>query len=383
MTLKDLAGENALVVIYNSADLYPPTLNAIDILADHYEKVDLIELDNFSGEPSVLPENVNRLSLSHSNINIPSRIRSFYRFILEIRKKLNKAKPSLILFYDAEAALAVLTALMGRIKVPVLWYHVHDTADKKYIRKYSLNDYSLRFQKRIFPKLSVFTLPAEERKSHFDLSGFKGYYACIPNYPLRKSISNHQSTPPQREIILVYQGRVCEGRGLEEVIKTLPFYINGMPVKLKLIGYVPGSFRSMMEKLIEEQGIKELVSFEGVVQNRRLPELTSKCHIGLAIYTSTDNIHSTLGTASNKSYEYMACGLPFLYFKNPHFDHHFDKMDWAASTDLSTISIRSALERLVGNYSKLSNAAKKEFAEQRNYEKVFTPVLERIMKLSG
>ena len=378
-----LSGKIALVVIYNSAELYPPTLNALDILAGYFEKVKLIELDNFPGGSSVLPSNVNRSKLSYSNANISERIKSFYRFIREIRRSIIKMKPSLVLFYDAEAALGVLAALAGRRKYPPLWYHVHDTADKKYIIKYSLNDYSLRFQKRIFPKLTAFTLPAEERKSHFDLSRFKGKYACIPNYPLKKSISDHQSSPPQHEVILVYQGRVCEGRGIEDAIKLLPFHVNGMPVKLKLIGYVAKSYRGFLEKLIDARRINKLVSFEGVVQNRRLPELTSNCHIGLAIYTSSDNIHSTLGTASNKSYEYMACGLPFLYYKSTHFEHHFVRMGWAIPTDLTEASMRSAIEHLVNNYTVVSNAAKKEFAESRNYEKVFIPVMEKIIGQSG
>jgi hypothetical protein len=380
--MKAPASQNiSLVVIYNSSNYYPPTLNAIEILSDYYHKVIVVELDNYSGEDFNHPENVIIHRTNYSNTTIRNRVATFIQFTRQIRKVIKEEKPQMVLFYDAEAALAVYLATRGIKRKPLLWYHVHDTADKKYIIKYSLNDWSLRLEKQIINQLAFFSLPSNERKHHFDLSEFQGQYAFIPNYPLKKIFSEYTTTPPKEEIILVYQGRICEGRGIEEIIRLLPLKIDGKEVRLHLIGLVSSRFQQKLNEIALSNGSEKFVSFLGMIPHRTLPSYTYSCHIGLAIYTADDNMHSTLGTASNKAYEYTACGLPFLYFNNTHFKYHFRDMPWAFSTDLSETSLKEAMKTILDNYEKLSSAARTEFMKELNYEKVFTPLVEKIIEI--
>jgi phospholipid N-methyltransferase len=103
-------------------------------------------------------------------------------------------------------------------------------------------------------------------------------------------------------------------------------------------------------------------------------------HIGLAIYKNVDILNTTLGTASNKVYEYTASGLPFLYFDTPHFRKYLEVMSWAFPTDLSPESVTRSIQYIDQHYVSLSTSAREEFLVSRNYEKVFQPIVSIAMK---
>ena len=118
----------------------------------------------------------------------------------------------------------------------------------------------------------------------------------------------------------------------------------------------------------------EKIFFHSYTSYNKVPEITSRSHIGIAIYQKNDVMNSTLGSASNKIYEYAACGLPILYFESEHYKKYLDKYEWAFATDLSEISLRNCIESIASNYEYFSKKAKADFENEFNYEKVFEPV---------
>jgi glycosyltransferase involved in cell wall biosynthesis len=285
--------------------------------------------------------------------------------------------------YDSMAAMATYISLRFVKPASKLWYHNHDVTYRPYLSKASLLYWSSFFENKLLTDLDIFSLPAEERKVHFNFARFRGKYATIPNYPSKLLYPDELiSCMSEHEIVIIFQGRITKGRGIEEVIRVLPNKINRKQVKLILKGAISGSYKSNLHKIISDIHVENLVEFFGVSSYESVPFFTSKCHIGLAIFTGNDVMNSTLGTASNKAYEYIACGLPFLYFDNEHFRKYFKDMSWAFPTDLSTDSLIEKITKIDNDYKLLSLAAKRDFINSRNYENVFSPVM-RLLNAEG
>lgn len=71
--------------------------------------------------------------------------------------------------------------------------------------------------------------------------------------------------------VIVSVGRLVPRKGQDRLIQALPLIRNTIPnVHLLLVG--EGKYRNSLEKLAEEQRVKDLVTFVGRVQYRQLPE---------------------------------------------------------------------------------------------------------------
>lgn len=373
----------ALVAIYNGVDYYPPTINAIDELAVQYDRVIVLELGNYIHGKSFYKDNVMFHSVIYKPRSYGSRLKTYLRFINQMRTILKKEFPSLILFYDPPSAFAAYLTTLGKKQQYILWYHNHDTIDKATLPKWSIGYLTWIFEEKIINHLSVFSLPAEERKLLFNLKNFKGRYVLIPNFPSQKRYGKvHVEGNTGDPIKLLYQGRISPGHGIEEVIGILSKKVHGKKLHLVLKGIISPSYKDELEKLMRRHGVKDAISFESYKPYSDLPAFTVTHHIGLAIYTGRDDMNSTLGTASNKVYEYTACGMPFLYFDNEHFRSHYAGMDWAFPTDLTESNLLQCLEKIELDYKRISGLAKQAFLEKLNFEAVFAPVV-RQLNLSG
>lgn len=63
----------------------------------------------------------------------------------------------------------------------------------------------------------------------------------------------------------------------------------------------------------------------------------------------------------------------------PHFRQYLGNREWAFFTDLSETSLLAVLGQIVDRYEAASAAAVRDFQQEFNYEKVFVPVLERVI----
>jgi glycosyltransferase involved in cell wall biosynthesis len=82
-------------------------------------------------------------------------------------------------------------------------------------------------------------------------------------------------------------------------------------------------------------------------------------------------MHATLGSSSNKIYEYIACGLPIIYLGTEHFKEYLSNYPWAIDVDDSPTSIAFAIQKIVNDYDELSKNAKNTFVSELNYEAYF------------
>jgi hypothetical protein len=371
-----------MVVIYNEVNFFPPTINSILLLAEKFKRVLVLEVINEGHVNEGFPKNVIIHSVNRGTQSFRTRLKTFTDFTKAYNRIRKKEKPQLILLYDSVPIITFWLSQWINKTGEVYWYHNHDVIEKKIVRPFSLLFFAYFLERKVLSHLDIFTIPSAERMALYNLNCFKGIRQVLPNYPSIRLFSEVASPHAAAdELILIYQGSISEGHGIEEILKLFPCRINNKSLKLRLIGFINPPYDAKLKAIIESHKLQEQVSILDKVSYQKLPFITRQCHIGLAIYTKKDVMNSTLGTASNKIYEYTAIGLPFLYFNNPHFIEYLGKMEWALPTDLTNASLLQALQKIDNEYDRLSQLARSEFISGRNYEEVFIPVMESAVGL--
>ncbi|WP_397538461.1 glycosyltransferase [Rummeliibacillus pycnus] len=140
-----------------------------------------------------------------------------------------------------------------------------------------------------------------------------GFYPnVVHNYPfIQKKIENNQVDLheilqlPEDEKILLYQGGIQAGRGLDKLIKAIPKFKEGT---LVLIG--DGRIKPDLIKMVNEMNLQEKVKFLPKVPLSELPKYTRNAYLGFQVLNNTNYNHYS--ASSNKLFEYMMAGVPVV-----------------------------------------------------------------------
>lgn len=314
--------------------------------------------------------------------SIPWKLLSFMQFVWATKNLIRQHKPAWVINYDNIPLFAThLARKIGSRKFR-WWYHNHDISELKKQSIFSIGWMATRNEKKSFRHLDIFSLPADERKIHFPELRRGCVYFFIPNYPSGLFFKQfYQPRKPEQEMKLIFQGSISTGHGLEEIIKSiLPISIMDKNFKLVLKGRVAPDYKLDLISLAGQFGVADKLEFFPVTPYKEVPRLASTCHIGIGIHTGTDIMNTTLGTSSNKIYEYAGLGLPVLLYDNMHFRQHLGQYTWAIFTDCSLASLKQSLEHIIVNYPLLSGNAVNDFENNLNFEYYFNGVLDFVKK---
>ncbi|PGZ07264.1 glycosyl transferase [Bacillus cereus] len=143
-----------------------------------------------------------------------------------------------------------------------------------------------------------------------DLYGF--YPKVVHNYPFvtqpedSNSINLHEVLNiPKEEPILLYQGGIQVGRGLEKLVQAVPMFKKGT---LVFIG--DGRIKSDLQKMVLELGLENKVKFIPKVPVNELLHYTKNAYLGFQVLNNVCFNHYS--ASSNKLFEYMMSGVPVV-----------------------------------------------------------------------
>ena len=132
---------NSVVFIYNNPVRYPPTLNAINELAEYYDKVKLVcrSVDEVYWD---FPENV---CLINTHRKAPFsilqiKIFDYLRYIIKVLEFGTGKSTLLILAYDHLSLFPIFLFKRVMRKKIRYWYHSHDVIIKNKVRKFSFGN---------------------------------------------------------------------------------------------------------------------------------------------------------------------------------------------------------------------------------------------------
>lgn len=369
---------NIVVAIYSNAELYPPTLNAIGELAKLFDQVVLVHRNHLDGNWNYA---ANVHVVSHGSLMTARQQESasliikcwlFISFCVKLYSQILKYRPNTILLYDTIALFSFhLIRKLGSLSIKV-WYHNHDVSEMNLVRKFSISWFAVKAERKSFKYLDLFSVPAKERLLYFPLTEFNGKYFFLPNYPSEAFFSKfYQPNKITDSVKLVYQGHASELHGLEEIIELLPSRILDKSIHLIIKGPCRQDYKMVLEQKARKYGVLDKITFFGISPYSEVPRIAATCHIGIGIHAKSDIMNTTLGTASNKLYEYAALGLPILYFDSTHFNQHLADYEWAFPVKLDSNSIAKAIEAILQDYDSLSEKAYTNFRKCLNYEFAF------------
>lgn len=375
---------NITAAIYFHPEAYPPTLNAINVLSEENIELTVItrrtvrSKHDFSTRVNFKYASKLVEGYTADKLSFIRKIWMFVRFTILLYNNLVFKKPKYLLLYDPIPLYSyfLIQKLISRRNLKV-WYHNHDTIDMSRCKKYSILWFAARNQDRALQFIDYFSLPSEERKEHFPLKEFNGMVKVIPNYPsmnFNPQIRDRHISG-EEDVRLIYQGSIGANHGLEQVLEVLNEKIEGHFLKLILVGKVRPEYLESLFDLAEKLGVMDRIEWKGYQPYVDLHKIANEAHIGLAIHKPYNVTYSTGGTASNKIYEYAACGLPVILFDSEHYRSYLEKFKWSFFTDISSVNLLNTFSEIVKDYKSISNAARKDVECGLNFEHVYKQAL--------
>jgi glycosyltransferase involved in cell wall biosynthesis len=162
------------------------------------------------------------------------------------------------------------------------------------------------------------------------------------NLRIDKSPPKADEPKAQKKIIL-YQGVILKGRGIEKVfsvLKELPecvFIIAGS-----------GEYENYYKKLVTEMDLVDQVYFLGKFTQEDLPKITSSVDIGVSLI---ENLSLSYYYAlPNKLFEYIMAEVPVIVSNLPQMKEIIEKYDVGFAVDLDNKSeLINAIKKLTGD----------------------------------
>jgi glycosyltransferase involved in cell wall biosynthesis len=232
-------------------------------------------------------------------------------------------------------------------------------------------------------------LPNEQRRKKFTSdTGRDTGIMCIWNCPTKSEVSPSRSSLNGGDLWVLYHGSLVPSRLPKTVLEALALLPE--QVKLCAIGYETAGHKGYLEQLrslATTLGISHRVEFPGTVPTRE--ELFRRCRqadIGLAFMPqkSHDINEQAMTGASNKPFDYLACGLALLVSDLPDWRALYVDNGHALAVDpADPASIATAVRWLLEHPAELramGERGRQRILHEWNYEQQFAPVLQRLTK---
>jgi glycosyltransferase involved in cell wall biosynthesis len=378
-----------LVVLYAAADNYPPTFNAVYLLREHF-RVRVLCTRDTRVPALVWPDDVcvDRVGPEISGadqIVAPARVklRLYLGFIQAVRRALAEDQPALVYAYEPHALTAV--ALAGRRSRVV--YHRHEAEEPVPFNPRSLQGWVFLAARRLARRAELVVFPEAQRaKVYQRLAGDPRPPLIVPNFPRREAFpapdfaalfDARWSRP-----VAHYRGAIGVHNGIFQMVRALPHL--DARVSLRLSGVAEPELVRAFSELAASLGVAERVRYDGYVPYPALNRETVHAAVGLVLYQPVLVNWEHCVTAINKLFEYAACGLPVVVPER--FRRDLPGEEWVEYTDvLDPEAVARALGAVLADrarYEARARAARRAFEERFNFEAVFEPLREQLVRLA-
>lgn len=241
-------------------------------------------------------------------------------------------------------------------------------------------------RKRLGRRAALCILPNERRAERFmqDI-GDSAQVTCVWNCPRKGEVQGTRAALDGKFLWAVYHGSLVPSRLPATVIEALSLL--PQHVRLRVIGYETTGHRGYaaeLRGLADKLGVSSRVEFIGAVPRTDSLDCCRTSDVGLAFMpTKSDDINEQAMTgASNKPFDYLACGLALLVSDLPEWRALYVDNGYAVAVDPDDAhSIAAALNWLRTHPIELramGERGRQRILTEWNYETQFVPVMERL-----
>jgi glycosyltransferase involved in cell wall biosynthesis len=163
----------------------------------------------------------------------------------------------------------------------------------------------------------------------------------IPEYHNSKKVQPRISFPGKK--VILYQGALNKGRGLEMVLDAMPLIENAM---LVIIG--DGDIRWALEEKTKKLEIENKVCFLGKISGDKLYEYTPAADLGLCLLENMGlNYYYSL---PNRIFDYLQAGVPVLASRFPEIVNIVEKYNTGLLIDhLEPVYLADVINNMIKN----------------------------------
>lgn len=265
-----------------------------------------------------------------------------------------------------------------------LIYHEHDRPDES--GKSFFLDLYFWARKRLVRRARICVVPNQARANQFSNEVAKGVELLpIWNCPQKEEVQPPRASRATDELLVYYHGSV----GPSYVPITILNALASVPqsVKLLVIGYETTGCMGYVHRLKQEAARLDLsgrVEFLGALPRYELLRYCSRCDVGIALMPiqNMNKNERTMVGASNKPFDYLACGLALLVSDLPDWQQMYAESGYGLACNPDDAgSIASALlwffEHPV-EMRAMGEKGRQRILAEWNYETQFLPLLERL-----
>ncbi|HLP20274.1 MAG TPA: glycosyltransferase [Chitinophagales bacterium] len=230
--------------------------------------------------------------------------------------KIKRAK----IAYDAHEYFTEVPEVIRRPKVKKVWQWVEKTFVPKVDLAYTVSP-------------AIAELFSKQYSKKFNV---------IMNVPVLAQRTSSMQPTNNNTAVILYQGALNEGRGLEHLIETMH------EVNAKLILAGEGDLSNALRLQVKQAGLEEKVEFAGFVKPEDLRKLTQDASIGINLLENKGL--SYYYSLSNKFFDYIHAGVPQVCINFPEYQQINEDYDVAVLVkDCSPQEIKKAIERLLND----------------------------------
>ncbi len=246
------------------------------------------------------------------------------------------------------------------------------------------------FRRLLAREAKLVIMPNQERiKIFVRETGRKKKIICAFNCPALREVTGLNARIRKKEMLLLYHGSIGPSRFPLTVLEAVAR--SGFQLGIRVIGYETIGHQGYTLELLrkaKELGISHLLEIKGAVPRHKLLDVCAECDIGLAlmpINTDDVNMKHMVG-ASNKVFDYLACGLAVLVADLPAWIDAYVKPGYGLSCNpADSYSIESALTWFLNNPEKtysMGIKGRQRVLSEWNYEFQFKDVFAELIAVN-
>ncbi len=304
-----------LFIQYSNPDFYPTTYNLARMLAgEGYEIVICCRADRPANIEDYGPGvSVHRIGRARSGLLAPIEFAIFFLACIFVTLR---HRPSLFIGYDLHGVIAA--GAIARLTRKPFFYHLYDV----FLPEEGMGKFDRilkRYERGWSGAAEALIMPSESKAELFlRTSNLKRSMLVVANSPPlqpRKISTLLKRRLAERGFdaayIIYYHGSIGAGKGLLQVVRSMPYWPAGAAFVVLGVIYEQSFFGELM-RVAKELGVQDRVQYFGVVPFPELYEYTRSADLALFVPETFASIHLYSGMAAVKLNDYMACGVPFL-----------------------------------------------------------------------
>ena len=247
-----------------------------------------------------------------------------------------------------------------------------------------------RCRARLAQRAELCILPSERRAEYFARTVANGRpVITVWNCPRREEVISSPKPEPGNDLRILYHGSIVPARLPLTVVEALAKLPD--EVRLTVIGYETVGHQGYVEELKETARrlkIEDRVQFLGPMPRYELMEHCRECDVGLALMPkNADNLNfrHMIG-ASNKPFDYLACGLALLVSDLPDWVQTYVEPGYGLACDpKDPESIAAAIRWFLDHPEEMramGARGRQRILEEWNYEQRFEPVYQTLSRVT-